>query len=57
VSVREARAFALGVQWHPEYRARDNPDSVQLFTAFGDAVRTHRARRARIDAPAAAPAP
>ncbi|MGE3773362.1 MAG: gamma-glutamyl-gamma-aminobutyrate hydrolase family protein [Gammaproteobacteria bacterium] len=42
VSVRGATAFALGVQWHPEYRAADNPDSVKLFGAFGEAVRAHR---------------
>ena len=45
VSVRGARGFALGVQWHPEYCARDNPDSVKLFRAFGAAVaERHRAR-------------
>lgn len=43
VSVRDAETFALGVQWHPEYRAADNPDSVALFRAFGQAVRMHRA--------------
>jgi putative glutamine amidotransferase len=48
VSVRAARSFALGVQWHPEYRAALNADSVKIFTAFGDAVRRHaEARRAR----------
>ena len=48
VSVRGAGSFALGAQWHPEYKARDNPDSVKLFEAFGDAVRKHAARgRAR----------
>jgi len=41
VSVRDAQTFALGVQWHPEYRAVDNPDSVKLFTAFGEAARQH----------------
>lgn len=47
VSVRAARSFALGVQWHPEYRAALNADSVKIFTAFGDAVRRHaEARRA-----------
>ncbi len=45
VSVRDAKAFALGVQWHPEYRAADNPDSVALFRAFGEAVRGRRASR------------
>lgn len=44
VSVKGAGSFALGAQWHPEYKARDNPDSVKLFTAFGDAVRQHAAR-------------
>jgi putative glutamine amidotransferase len=50
VQVRNARAFALGVQWHPEYRAADNPASAALFKAFGDAARAfaqlRRARRA-----------
>ena len=41
VSVRDARTFAFGTQWHPEYKALNNPDSVKLFAAFGDAVRTH----------------
>lgn len=38
-------AFALGVQWHPEWRARDNPVSLQLLRAFGAACArqaTHR---------------
>ena len=47
VSVKGAKAFALGTQWHPEYKARKNPDSVKLFEAFGDAVRAYAtARRA-----------
>lgn len=45
VSVRAARTFALGVQWHPEYRAALNADSVKIFTAFGDAVRRHAEAR------------
>lgn len=45
VSVKAARCFAFGTQWHPEYKARDNPDSVKLFTAFGDAVRGYAASR------------
>lgn len=45
VSVRGAANFALGTQWHPEWKAATNPDSVKLFTAFGDAVRAHRAAR------------
>ena len=41
VSVRDARTFALGTQWHPEFKAANNPDSVKLFMAFGEAVRDH----------------
>jgi putative glutamine amidotransferase len=39
ISVEGAKAFAFGTQWHPEYKAQNNPDSVKLFNAFGDAVR------------------
>jgi putative glutamine amidotransferase len=42
-SVKGAASFALGTQWHPEYKAAQNADSVKLFTAFGDAVRSYRA--------------
>lgn len=45
VSVSRAEAFALGVQWHPEYKATQNPDSLKLFQAFGRAVRLHAQRR------------
>ena len=39
VRVEAASAFALGVQWHPEYDAATNPDSGSLFRAFAEAVR------------------
>ncbi len=42
VSVRGARAFALGVQWHPEYWVTTDAPSRALFRAFGDAVRAAR---------------
>ena len=45
VSVAGARGFALGTQWHPEYRAAENPDSVKIFEAFGGAARQFRATR------------
>ncbi len=45
VAVREARAFALGVQWHPEWKYWENPVSRKLFRAFGDAVRDAAAAR------------
>lgn len=41
VSVRDATAFAVGVQWHPEYWASSDTNSARIFTAFGDAVRAH----------------
>jgi putative glutamine amidotransferase len=44
-SVPGAPGFALAVQWHPEWRLLENPDSMNLFGAFGDACRAHRARR------------
>ena len=36
VSLPGAR-FVVGVQWHPEYRALDNPLSRALFAAFAQA--------------------
>lgn len=45
VSVKNAKNFALGVQWHPEYKAAHNPDSVKLFHAFGNAARAYAERR------------
>lgn len=45
VSVRDARAFAVGVQWHPEYWVRTDDASARIFRAFGDAVRSHAATR------------
>ncbi|WP_374652242.1 gamma-glutamyl-gamma-aminobutyrate hydrolase family protein [Dongia sp.] len=41
----QGKRFALGVQWHPEYRCIDNADSMKLFRAFGDAVRAYAALR------------
>ena len=37
--------FNLCVQWHPEWKAADNPVSVKLFKAFGRACEQHRVRR------------
>lgn len=39
----ELPQFTLAVQWHPEWRAKDNPHSVKIFTAFGEACRQHAA--------------
>ena len=39
VSVSNAGAFALGVQWHPEWQVLQTPSYLALFKAFGDACR------------------
>lgn len=48
VSVRDARGFAVGVQWHPEYWVSSDSASLKIFRAFGDAVRLHAAARASV---------
>lgn len=37
--------FALGVQWHPEWKAVQNPNSMALLDAFTAACRTYAASR------------
>ena len=44
-SVPSAPGFTLALQWHPEWRLADNPDSMKMFGAFGDACRAYRAKR------------
>jgi putative glutamine amidotransferase len=39
-------AFFLAVQWHPEWRALENPFYHGIFAAFGDACRARAAQRA-----------
>lgn len=43
VRVRDAKNFALAVQWHPEWRFWENDFSKALFAAFGQALRTRLA--------------
>lgn len=45
VSVIGARAFAVGVQWHPEYWVGSDQPSNKLFAAFGEAVRDYAAAK------------
>ena len=49
VSVIDAKGFAVGVQWHPEYWVGTDSPSGQIFSAFGEAivayVRTRHAAR------------
>lgn len=42
--VADTPGFNLSVQWHPEWKVRDNPVSLALFRAFGDACRRYRQR-------------
>ncbi|MPW16538.1 gamma-glutamyl-gamma-aminobutyrate hydrolase family protein [Paraburkholderia sp. CNPSo 3157] len=39
ISVANARAFALGVQWHPEWKHANDALSTAIFRAFGAACR------------------
>jgi putative glutamine amidotransferase len=45
VSVRGARGFAVGVQWHPEYWAGTDENSAKIFRAFGEAARARMLAR------------
>jgi putative glutamine amidotransferase len=47
VRVARASGFALGVQWHPEWRFAGDPASVALFRAFGDACRNFQSSTRR----------
>ena len=38
VSMPKAKGFLLAVQWHPEWKWRDNPQSREIFAAFGKAL-------------------
>jgi putative glutamine amidotransferase len=38
-TVAYAKAFALGVQWHPEWKYANDSLSVAIFRAFGEACR------------------
>jgi putative glutamine amidotransferase len=53
-SVHGASAFALAVQWHPEWRVLHNPFYAAIFRAFGDACRQRQMRRGGEGAPSPA---
>ncbi len=44
--MEEASAFALAVQWHPEWRCNENPFYRSIFQAFGEACRLRQTQRA-----------
>jgi len=49
IYIADAPGFSLAVQWHPEYRASEDPVSRPLFSAFGTAVRDWaEGRRAKV---------
>jgi putative glutamine amidotransferase len=39
VSLREAKGFVLGLQWHPEWRWSEHALSRAIFAAFGQSLR------------------
>jgi putative glutamine amidotransferase len=43
--VDSTAAFALAVQWHPEWRVMENPFSMSIFRVFGDACRARAEQR------------
>lgn len=43
--VKKAKAFAIGVQWHPEWKVMENEFSHALFRSFGDACRERANKR------------
>jgi putative glutamine amidotransferase len=45
--IKDAPGFTLSVQWHPEYKASEDPVSRRLFEAFGKAARDWAARGVR----------
>ncbi len=47
-SVPSAPGFTLAVQWHPEWKLLENPDSMHMFGAFGDACRAYANRRSAV---------
>ena len=48
-SINAHTSFGMAVQWHPEWKMLENPDSLAIFAAFGNACRNYRDyRRARL---------
>jgi putative glutamine amidotransferase len=39
------KGFALAVQWHPEWRVTEDPFSLAIFRAFGDACREYAGQK------------
>lgn len=45
--VTNAPGFTLAVQWHPEWKVCQNPVSLAIFRAYGNACRAYRLREWR----------
>jgi putative glutamine amidotransferase len=43
--VDDVPGFALGLQWHPEWKVMENENYVKIFEAFGDACRLYASER------------
>lgn len=48
VYIKDAPGFSLSVQWHPEYRADEDPVSRPLFAAFGQAAAAWRRQKSGV---------
>lgn len=46
-TVADAPGFTLGVQWHPEWKVMDDPVSLAIFRAFGEACLVYGAKRSQ----------
>ncbi len=47
VRLASAQTFLLALQWHPEWKALENPFYHNIFKAFGQACRARSQKRAR----------
>jgi putative glutamine amidotransferase len=43
-TVSGAPGFTLALQWHPEWKITENPVSMSIYRAYGDACRQYRLR-------------
>jgi putative glutamine amidotransferase len=43
--VCDTDGFAYAVQWHPEWKVLENPLSLSIFRAFGDACREYAQKK------------
>lgn len=48
VYVKDAATFAIGVQWHPEWKVLENPAYLAIFKAFGAACTARMQSRDRV---------